>query len=112
MMNNYFLFAGEGYYPSGGIGDFLFASTNLDEVRRCGLEYVQSDPKYLWAHIAIFENNRFVKVCECGCQLGLTAKEFRWFEQSEIEIHEKDFAESAERMRILTENSVDYGDNA
>lgn len=103
-MNNYFLFAGEGYYPNGGIDDFLLVSTDLDEVKRRGLDYVQSDPNYLWAHIAVFENNQFVKAYVWGSHTGLTAKEFRWLDKAEVDVYEKEFEERAERMRILTED--------
>lgn len=46
-MKRYLLFAGLIYYPSGGWGDFVCDSDDLDEIRI----KARSDEDFQWSHI-------------------------------------------------------------
>ena len=80
----YLLFAGEGYYPNGGVEDYRGSCDSIDEVKELliQLEITDKRKKYGeyadgvargvndWAHIAIFDGTDLRIICRWGSELG------------------------------------------
>jgi len=56
----YYVFAGDWYYPSGGIEDLVGTFDTLPDAKRFLADWVQKNGDYTWGHIAD-ENMKLVE---------------------------------------------------
>jgi hypothetical protein len=61
MLPIFFLFAGDQYYPSGGMNDFIDQFDNIDDAIGVG-----RSGKYDWYNIATIQNDELVTVTSGG----------------------------------------------